>query len=690
MFPPLHRRMFLGSLAAAPLAARDSSLANFVETLAKPGGGYSWLPESDAHLTPTFGAVACYHVLGEPCPGRAATARFLRERYPMPERRRNDRPLRRFNYEQIQGLLWLNEDVTSFREEVLSWTQPSIFTTQYEHGGYPVFQHEMMAILCRQLLGLPVATPQWKAYVTERRRANGSFNNTPARAGGDGHVMNTWWGLLALTALGEPLGSNPDLIRWLRSCQTGSGGFTWQPKPQLAPIDDVSYTWAAVLALDALGSAPERPSAAIAYLQSARNADGGWGDRPGRASNLTASARALEALGKLRTAPATSSRRLSAPRRLPEGLHAFTAQVEAPGAGSPSEAVELARVLRIHLWGAKNAQKGWVEECQRVADSHKVPVTFFVANEEYGNYVSVPGLGTYSHLSDITAPAKVDFGAPMIDPKNPVPWSHFRDTRIAAIRAARGGMIWQFNENEELTRILLDEAVERGTYAAIAAAHFGNENFLNTQPFLMRYHGLLPYVALQDAHAQESWWWADQLAGFRTVFLAKAPTWDGWLEALREQRTVSIRHDAVNRFITHWDGGDAAVRRAIAAAEADWRWWGVQPNQILRPAASLVAVTPTSLFEEARPSEGVALRLRLRHRNTTQGGPAEPEAQLVELTVDGKQVEPRLVEKTNNRKQLSDRYYRFDRANLTGRHTAAARVKLLSTGQEERFEIAFS
>ena len=46
--------------------------------------------------------------------------------------------------------------------------------------------------------------PAFVEYLDARRRANGSFNNTPAADGSDGHVMNTLWGLQALRALGRP------------------------------------------------------------------------------------------------------------------------------------------------------------------------------------------------------------------------------------------------------------------------------------------------------------------------------------------------------------------------------------------------------------------------------------------------------------------------------------------------------
>ena len=102
-------------------------------------------------------------------------------------------------------------------------------------------------------------SPDYVDYLDSRRRANGSFNNTPAADGGDGHVMNTWWGLQALQVLGRAGEKKDETIAWLRACQLPNGGFTWQPKPEFAGVDDVAYTWAAVRALKLLGADP--PSA---------------------------------------------------------------------------------------------------------------------------------------------------------------------------------------------------------------------------------------------------------------------------------------------------------------------------------------------------------------------------------------------------------------------------------------------
>ena len=90
--------------------------------------------------------------------------------------------------------------------------------------------------------------------------------------------------------------------------------------------------------------------------------------------------------------------------------------------------------------------------------------------------------------------------------------------------------------------------------------------------------------------------------GFRTVFLATEPTWEGWLKALERNWVVAIRHDAVSGFKTWMHGGAPEVIEFVRRHESDWRWWD-NPD-IQRPLVSIVAVTPTDQFEAARPMKG--------------------------------------------------------------------------------------
>src|SRR6185503_5828958 len=118
------------------------------------------------------------------------------------------------------------EDASTLKEKIGAWTQPLAYMKQYEQHGYPVFQSELGAVACRKLLGMPMQdlVPHFPDYVKARRRANGSFNNTPAADGGDGHVMNTWWGLQALSFLGLEVDNKEATIAWLQGCQRPGGG----------------------------------------------------------------------------------------------------------------------------------------------------------------------------------------------------------------------------------------------------------------------------------------------------------------------------------------------------------------------------------------------------------------------------------------------------------------------------------
>jgi len=683
-----------GVAAATPARFFGQALASrrgveavlrYLESLARPDGGYGWEDQEQAHLTPSYFVIGCYRLFQRVPPNRARLAAFVRTHHPS-QLKKLEQERRGFDFQQVQALVWLGEDPAEFRERFSAWQAPLAYLKQYEQRGHPLFSSEMGVVLGRALLGVPSsALPRpFVAYLDARRRPNGSFNNTPASEGGDGHVLNTWWGLRALHVLGRDEEMRDDTVAWLRACQLPDGGFTFSPKPEFGAVDDVAYTWAAVRGLGQLGAEPAHRDACLAYLRSLANADGGFGDRPGWFSNPMATYYALDAfdaLGALGSAGTVPRRAAPSAPSLPANLQVFSIQLEAHGCGSPAEAVDLARSLRIHLWGAKNARPAWIARAQALADRHNVPVKFFVSNEEYGTWVNVPGLGTYSHTSDIIAPAGGRIG-PSLANRGVVSWPEFRQRRLAPLENGGGRLIWQFGENEELVRMFLDDSVGRGGYAAISTFHFGNPDFTHSEPFLHRWRGQIPYVALQDAHGDEPWWFADMTTGFRTIFLATEPTWGGWLRALKQNWVVAIRHDAISGFKTWMHGGSHEVLAFVRARERDWRWWDNPPIQ--RPLVSMVAVRPDDEFEVARPEEGVNLRVRCAWENTPQGLLKLPLTELVRLTVDGQEVSPERVSIQAPRGVLfADHYHRFHLARPTpGIHTVTAVVRVLESKEE--------
>lgn len=706
--PELSRRAALKALAAGGLAASlprkafahvlgasarwHGTVLEYLQRLARPDRGYAWEDQDRSHLTPTFAAIGCYRLLGQTPPDTTRLSQFVRTHHPA-TLKKLEQEHREFEYQQIQALLWLGEDASSFAARVRGWRTPTNYLKQYERDGNPILRHELTAFVCRDLLGLPQddVSPAYVRYLDERRRDNGSFNNTPAADGSDGHVMNTWWGLEALHVLRRSRERKEETVAWLRSSQLRSGGFTYQPEPAFGGVDDVAYTWAALRALTLLGSAPSDSAACLRYVHSLRNTDGGFGDRPGWASNPVATYYALDALhamGALGTPP-PAPKAPATVVALPTDLNVFSIQIEAHGKGSPSEAVDLAGSLGISLWGAKNATPGWIARCQALADQRRVPVTFFAANEEYGTWVGVPGMGTYSHTSDVVAPAGGEFGASLAN-RGVVSWPAFRERRLAPLVNAGGRLIWQFGENELLVRMLLDDSLDRGGYAAISTFHFGNPDFTNSEPFLKRYHGKIPFVALQDAHGDEPWWFADMTTGFRTLFLATEPTWEGWLNALRSNRVVAVRRDAVSGFKTWMHGGSRAVLEHVRRHEASWRWW--DNPRIARPMVSIVAVRPEDVFETPRPERGIMIRVRCAWENTAHGQPKKPIVELRKLLVDDVEVVPTLVAPRQPRGANHTDYCHCHHLPNPppGRHRAVAVVREMARGGEFSREVEFS
>jgi hypothetical protein len=426
-------------------------------------------------------------------------------------------------------------------------------------------------------------------------------------------------------------------------------------------------------------------------VHSLANEDGGFSDRVGWLSNATATYYALDtldALGVLESNTSWKRRPLRARAVLPGDLKIFSLQLESHGQGSPAEAVDLARSLKIDLWGAKNAKREWLARVRAIAAEQKVPVKFFTADEEYGTWVTVPGLGTYSHTSDLFAPGDTDIG-PSLATQGVISWPEFRTKRLAALERGHGRLFWQFGENEELVRLFLDDSVERGGYAAISTYHFGNPDFMNSEPFLNRWRGRIPFVSIHDAHGPEPWWFSDQTTGFRTVFLATEPTWEGWLNALQKNWVAAVRHDVWTRGKTWMHTGSDEVRDFLRAREADWRWWDSEVSG--RPMVSIVPVSSTDTLEPQRPENGSILRIRCAWENTPQGLLRAPLSEFVRLKVDGQEVKPTLFSTTRPNGVRSEHHHRWPIVNLPpGKHTATATVRVLATKVEVSRSVEFA
>lgn len=449
----ISRRAFTGGISAVPLAFGLSTFAGaktvqgypelireFIARHRKPGGGYGWLSRRSAHITPTFAAIGCLRLLQSAVPDPEVLAEFARSHYPVPEGL-SQQPLWRLDYEQAQILSWLGKPLQTDKVDLLK--QPFVYNSYFEQNAYPTLQHQSMAVRLSTMLGIDLSqSAVWKQYFTVRRRANGTFNNSVASDGSGGHVVNTLWAIDALEDLKQRVELPPEGIEWIRNCQLASGGFTWSPLPDLGGCENMIYMWAAVSLLTRANARPRDLAGCVRWIDNQFTEEGGFRSSPDALPNLTATYYALDTLRMLGGATVRDiiPKPAKAYQPLPSTLKVYSAQIEAPGSGSPGECVLLADKLRINLWMAKNAAPEWIAEAQRIARARGVAVEFARGDEEYGTYTSVPGFGIYSHLNDLVAPGNAQLGKYPPQKNVPLPWVTFRAERIKAVRAKKGRM----------------------------------------------------------------------------------------------------------------------------------------------------------------------------------------------------------------------------------------------------------
>jgi hypothetical protein len=137
-------RGFAQSNRAGSGASR--AITDYLQTLARPDGGYAWGDQEMSHLTPTLGVIGCYQVLRQTPPNKDALVQFVRTHHPR-EVKKLEQERRIFDWQQVQALTWLKADASEFRSKIAALTKPLGYLKQYERHGYPIFQSELGAVM---------------------------------------------------------------------------------------------------------------------------------------------------------------------------------------------------------------------------------------------------------------------------------------------------------------------------------------------------------------------------------------------------------------------------------------------------------------------------------------------------------------------------------------------------------------
>ena len=155
--PRLSRRVALQSLVFAGcvglsggrLSAAELGFRDYLLGLRKPDGGFGWSDQPGSHLVATHAVVGCCAALQIELTDIEMLAEFVRRKHPAdfkpPKQRYRD-----FDLQQIEALQWLDQDVSAFQAEAVSWKAPIPYADQYEKHAYPIFRRQIATLLCRE------------------------------------------------------------------------------------------------------------------------------------------------------------------------------------------------------------------------------------------------------------------------------------------------------------------------------------------------------------------------------------------------------------------------------------------------------------------------------------------------------------------------------------------------------------
>ena len=78
--------------AANTSGSRVPEVCDYLESLRRPDGGYAWADQPQSHLTPSFAAVGCYHLLGLEPPKKESLDRIPADSSSVPHQEARTRP----------------------------------------------------------------------------------------------------------------------------------------------------------------------------------------------------------------------------------------------------------------------------------------------------------------------------------------------------------------------------------------------------------------------------------------------------------------------------------------------------------------------------------------------------------------------------------------------------------------------
>jgi hypothetical protein len=195
---------------------------------------------------------------------------------------------------------------------------------------------------------------------------------------------------------------------------------------------------------------------------------------------------------------------------------------------------------------------------------------------------------------------------------------------------------------------------------------------------------------LQDAHGSESWWWVNELAGYRTLFFGKTGSYDDLITALKNNWMAAARHDSISDNKTRLLGGAEGVQAFMLKQQNKWKWWQKGSSETRQLWAAITVIDSTDTFEIARPLTGISVRIR-PWWNSIRQALKEQMVTLESLKVDNIEVKTTYEERKDKKEGITDSYYLYAAPGLSnGKHVIEATLRNIKNNEVRRMTKIFT
>src|SRR5690554_6099629 len=591
------------SLNAQEKEINAGSAVDFLLSMQKSNGAFGPLNKEYTDLAWTYPAVHALKILQVPIPQEEAA--FTNGNRSWNEKRGWKNGPWYWSFYQKAHLFHLYNKKDNFEDDVTfgqDWTLRYEPRKGYgEFRTYPKGQFFDMSSLWHlsgsiEFLEGSVKNIEYvREYIEKRQAKDGGFVDDvaeqPVPKPENSHLVITHDAVMTLSALELALPNPEAIIEWIRSCQVPSGGFKWNPiSAEYSNKPDVWYTWAAVMTLNALGSAPKDVAGCINWLNSLQNSDGGFGDRPGWTSRIYSTYYAVHALdvltGDARQGISAKSVQLQEDL-IPESTYAiFQAHHKSPSGGTGM--VDSVAAMHLNLVAVKSREKEvvlregiseGVKAARAYAKEKGYPLEILESPENYSHQLKWISGQHADHVSNFMVPPDLSTKEGLIYEKafhagqKGLSWVQFKEQVIKPIQSIQSGTL--FYPELDFTMVnaymVYDDGLDGNPgYNAVPGAHFGNIDWVRHFPYKERWEGVLPIIADGDAHG-DIVKWRPNLEQYRNIFIANSHSYEDYVEASLDGRSVCVIRMPDTGEIRYY-GSKAAINYLKEHFE-EWKWW---------------------------------------------------------------------------------------------------------------------